>query len=133
VARILVLDDVADSALMVKKILEKRGHEVQVFSDEDEALRFAAAHPLDLAILDMKLRKLDGTEVLAELKKLQPHLAAIMLTGFPTKSGAQQAMRLGAAAYCAKPIEKEALEKTVAGILAQPGASPPGSPYRAAR
>lgn len=119
-ARILVLDDVADSALMIKKILEKRGHEVQVFNDEDEALRFAAAHTVDLAILDMKLRKLDGTEVLAELKKLQPGLAAIMLTGFPTKSGAQQAIRLGAAAYCAKPIEKQVLEETVAAILSRP-------------
>ena len=121
-ARILVLDDVADSALMIKKILEKRGHEVQVFCDEDEALRFAAEHAVDLAILDMKLRKLDGTEVLAELQKLQPGIAAIMLTGFPTKSGAQQAIRLGAAAYCAKPIEKQVLEDTVATILTRPKA-----------
>ncbi|MEW6595505.1 MAG: response regulator [Thermodesulfobacteriota bacterium] len=119
-ARILVLDDVADSARMIRKILEKKGHEVLVFSDEDEALRYAAGHPLDLAILDVKLRKLDGTEVLAELRKLQPGLAAIMLTGFPTKSGAQQALRLGAAAYCAKPIEKQALEETVAAILSRP-------------
>lgn len=120
-ARILVLDDVADSAMMVKKILEKQGHEVRIFQDEDEALRFAADQPVDLAILDVKLRKLDGTEVLAELKKLQPRLAAIMLTGFPTKSGAQQAMRLGAAAYCAKPIEKQVLEETVAAILSRAG------------
>lgn len=118
-ARILVLDDVADSALMVKKILTKQGHEVHVFSDEDEAIRFAATHDLHLAILDVKLRKLDGIEVLAELKKIKPQLAAIMLTGFPTKSGARQAMDLGAAAYCAKPIEKKELEGTVAAVLAK--------------
>ncbi len=122
-ARILVLDDVADSTLMVKKILEKQGHAVEVFSDEDEALRFAAAHDLDLAILDIKLRKLDGIEVLAELKKLKPRLAAIMLTGFPTKSAAQQAMHLGAAAYCAKPIEKKDLEETVAAVLGKAASS----------
>ncbi len=123
-ARILVLDDVADSALMIKRILAKQGHEVQVFSDEDEALRFAADHDLELAILDVKLPKLDGTEVLAELKKLRPGLPAIMLTGFPTKNAAQQAMRLGAAAYCAKPIEKKDLEETVAAVLGK--ASAPG-------
>ena len=120
-ARILVLDDVADSGLMIKRILARQGHEVQVFSDEDEALRFAADHDLELAILDVKLPKLDGTEVLAELKKLKPALPAIMLTGFPTKNAAQQAMRLGAA-YCAKPIEKKDLEETVAAVLGKASA-----------
>lgn len=118
-ARILVLDDVADAGLLIKKILERQGHEVLVFCDEDEALRYAAGHEVELAILDMKLPKLDGIEVLAELKKLKPGLAAIMLTGFPTKGGARQAMGLGAAAYCAKPIGKKELEETVAAVLAK--------------
>lgn len=113
-ARILVLDDVADAGRMVREILHRKGHEVHVFSDEDDALRFAATHPIDMAILDMKLRKMEGTEVLAELRKRNPDLAVIMLTGFPTKTAAGQAMALGALAYCAKPIDKQELERIVA-------------------
>ncbi|MFZ5775422.1 MAG: response regulator [Thermodesulfobacteriota bacterium] len=118
-ALILVLDDVADAGAMVRKILQRKGHEVRVFSDEDEALRFAAANAIDLAILDMKLRKMEGTEVLAELRKLHPELPVIMLTGFPTKTAASQAMALGALAYCAKPIDKGDLERIVEGAISQ--------------
>jgi len=116
-AQILVLDDVADSGFMLKKILQKKGHDVYVFSDEDDALRFAGDHAIDLAILDMKLRKMDGTEVLSELKKLHPPLPVIMLTGLPSQSAARLSMRLGATAYCTKPIDKQELEKTVTCAL----------------
>lgn len=112
-AQILVLDDVIDAAIMVQKILERKGHEVHVFSDEDEALRFIDKHPVELAILDVKLRKMDGIDVLVEIKKRRPSTGVIILTGFPTIGSAEQALKMGAAAYCAKPIDKGELERKV--------------------
>ncbi|MDR9502626.1 MAG: response regulator [Desulfurivibrionaceae bacterium] len=114
---ILVLDDVEDAAVLISRILRRKGHTVYFFMDEDEALSFAKTQPLDLAILDMKLRKMDGIEVLAELKRIQPSIKAIMLTGYPTSQTAHRSQKEGAAAYCVKPLDKDELEQTVAAVL----------------
>lgn len=116
-AHILVLDDVEDAAILIRRILQKKGHIAHIFTDEDKALSFAKDTPLDLAILDMKLRKMDGVEVLAQLKKLQPNIQAIMLTGYPTIETARRSTNLGAAAYCVKPVDKTELEDKVAEVL----------------
>ncbi|MDH4321496.1 MAG: response regulator [Desulfobulbaceae bacterium] len=117
-ATILVLDDVSASGVMVQRILSRKGHLVHAFFDEDEALRFAKSEEVDLAVLDMKLRKMEGVEVLAELRKLQPTIRCIMLTGYPTADSVERALGQGAAAYCVKPVEKQELEETVAAVLA---------------
>jgi DNA-binding NtrC family response regulator len=116
-ARILVLDDVLDAGILIQRILQRKGHVVHVFRDEDEALRFTEKNPVDLAILDMNLRKMDGLDVLAEMQKSLPRLSAIMLTGLPDVDMARQAFALGAVAYCAKPIDKDKLEERVAQAL----------------
>ncbi|MDG4475787.1 response regulator [Thiovibrio frasassiensis] len=116
-AQILVLDDVLDAGILIQRILQKKGHEVHVFHDEDEALRYVEKNQVDLAILDMNLRKMDGLDVLCEMQKSLPRLPAIMLTGLPKAEMAKQAFSLGAVAYCAKPIDKERLEERVAEAL----------------
>jgi len=57
-AKILTLDDVLDAGNRIKRILERKGHEVSVFTEEEEALYHARTHTVDLAILDIKLKKL---------------------------------------------------------------------------
>lgn len=122
-AQILVLDDVLDAGMMVRQILKRKGHQVEVFTDEEEALAYAAGHPVDLAILDIRLKKMLGTEVLAELKKISPAIRVLMLTGYPTLDTARQAQELGAFDYCIKPIDKAELEEKVDEALAaaEPG------------
>ncbi|GBE13885.1 transcriptional regulatory protein ZraR [bacterium BMS3Bbin14] len=116
-ARIMVLDDVLDAVVLIEKILTKQGHEVAGFTDEEEALRYVRKHRVDLAVLDIKLGKMNGIEVLAELKRIDPAIRAVMLTGYPTVAGARQALRLGADEYCVKPIDKDELEIKVARVL----------------
>jgi len=116
-ARILVLDDVLDAGVLIQRILQRKGHVVHVFHDEDEALRFTEKNPVDLAILDMNLPKMDGLDVLCEMQKALPRLPAIMLTGLPDAAMAKQAFAHGAVAYCAKPIDKDKLEERVAKAL----------------
>ncbi|MEZ0576038.1 response regulator [Halodesulfovibrio aestuarii] len=117
-AKIMVLDDVIDAGILIKRILERKGHSVQVFTDEDEALTFAQNDTPDLAILDIKLRKMTGVEVLAELKARSPETQVIMLTGYPTLETARESLKLGANEYCVKPIDKEELENKVQEVLA---------------
>ena len=115
---ILVLDDVLDAAIMIKRILERQGHKVAVFTEEEEALVFLRLHPVEVAILDIRLKKMSGIAMLAEVKKISPQTRVIMLTGYPTLETARQARQLGAFDYCIKPIDKKDLEDKVAQALA---------------
>lgn len=114
---ILVLDDVADAGLMIKRLLERKGHQVAVFTEEEETLEYVRSHPVEVAILDIRLKKVSGVHLLAELKRISPDTRVIMLTGHPTLETANQAQQLGAFAYCAKPIDKQDLEEKVAQAL----------------
>lgn len=116
-AHILVLDDVPEAGMLVQKILGKKGHAVVAFTGEEEALAYARHHRIDLAILDIKLKKMSGIAVLAELKKMDPAMRVIMLTGYPTVQTAQQARNLGADDYCVKPLDKEELETKVTAVI----------------
>ena len=116
-AKILVLDDVIDAGVLIKKILEKKGHEVFPFTEEEEAIDFVKKNHVDLAILDIKLKKMTGVEVLEEIKRINPELKCMMLTGYPTIGTARQALALGAKEYCVKPIDKHELEEKVESIL----------------
>ena len=116
-ARIIVVDDVPDAGVLIKRILERKGHEVAVFTEEEDALEHAEKNEIDLAILDIKLKKMTGVELLEELKRRRPAIRAIMLTGYPTLETAREALRLGAQRYCVKPIDKSELETRVAEAL----------------
>jgi DNA-binding NtrC family response regulator len=119
--KILVLDDILDAGVMVKRLLERKGHQVAVFTEEEEALAHLGSSPVDVAILDIRLKKMSGLDVLEELKKISPQTQVIMLTGYPTLETARQALELGAFDYCIKPIDKDELEEKVANAL---GAAP---------
>lgn len=116
-ASILVLDDEPDSVVLIQRVLKRKGHDVFVFTDEEEAVVFARQNHLDLAILDIKLKKMSGVDVLEELKKIDPAMHAMMLTGFPTLETAKKAVHLGAEQYCVKPIEIDELVLKVSLIL----------------
>ncbi len=116
-SNILVLDDVSDAGNLIKRILEKKGHKVYVFTEEEDALNWVGSNEIDLVILDLKLKKMNGIEVLKEIKKIKPSIKAIMLTGYPTIETARDSIKLGASEYCVKPIDKEELEKKVENVL----------------
>jgi DNA-binding NtrC family response regulator len=116
-AEILVLDDVLDAVVLIKKILERKGHRVHAFTEEEEAIRFAGSNRVELAILDIKLKKMSGIQVLERLKRVDPDMKAIMLTGYPTIETAREALDLGAGEYCVKPIDKNELEEKVEQVL----------------
>ncbi len=120
-AEILALDDVQDATILIGKILAKKGHSVHSFTEEDDAISYAKENKVDLAILDIKLKKMSGVEVLGLLKEAQPSMKAIMLTGYPTVETAREAISLGANEYCVKPIDRDELEQKVEHVLKSKG------------
>ena len=118
-AEIIVLDDVLDAVILVKKILTRKGHSVETFTEEEDAIAYVKNNHVDLAILDIKLKKMSGIQVLEQMKTISPEIKVIMLTGYPTIETAREAIDLGAGEYCVKPIDKTELEEKVAEMLAR--------------
>jgi DNA-binding response OmpR family regulator len=58
-AQIVSLDDVLDATVLIGKILRKKGHNVQTFTEEDDLISYAETNQIDLAILDKKLIKMN--------------------------------------------------------------------------
>lgn len=116
-ATILVLDDVLDAVILLSRILEKKGYQVLGFTEEEEAIDHVRKNKVDVAILDIKLKKISGVEVLAEVKKIDPQIRVIMLTGYPTLESARESLKLGANEYCVKPIDKDEIEEKVEKVL----------------
>lgn len=116
-AEILALDDVQDATILIGKILTKKGHNVHTFTEEDDAIAYVKENKVDLAILDIKLKKMSGVEVLALMKEAASDMHAIMLTGYPTVETAREAISLGADEYCVKPIDRDELEDKVEKVL----------------
>ncbi len=116
-AIVATLDDVYDEGILIQRILKRKGHTVHPFTEEEDFLSFIKKEPIDMAVLDMKLKKLSGVEVLEETKKISPAIKVIMLTGYPTIETAQQCLQLGADEYLVKPIDIYELEDKVEAVL----------------
>jgi len=115
-AKILVLDDEKDACDLIERILSST-HDVTTFTEEEEAIAFALREPVDLAVLDIKLKVMSGVDVLARLKQDNPDIKAIMLTGYPTVETARRSLTLGAHEYLVKPIDIDELEQKVKKVL----------------
>jgi len=115
-AHIIVLDDVLDAGVMIKRILERQGHSVYVFTEEQEAIDYIQSSFVHIAILDIKLKKMSGVQVLKELRDISPQTQVLMLTGYPTLETAREALELGAKEYLVKPIDKKELEDKVGSL-----------------
>lgn len=100
-------------------ILERDGHRVTAVDSGRAALALLAEESFDLALIDIKLGDIDGTEVLASLGRQAPHTTAIMLTGHASLDTAVEALRHGAHDYLFKPCQAVTLRESVARGLAK--------------
>jgi len=119
--RILIVEDDEPLAELMKMKLESEGFDVAAQNKGSAALSFAADHPLDLVILDLKLPDINGYEVAKELRKLYHPwvLPLIMLTGMDKPADQLRGFANGADAYLTKPYEPDELMRTIALLLGE--------------
>ena len=108
--RVLVADDEKNLRDLVVRELSRRGLEVEGVGDGEAALARLRENPYDVVVLDMKMPKKEGIEVLRELQEFPEHPQVIVMTGFQEVSTAVEAMKLGAYDYLTKPTKIEELE-----------------------
>jgi two-component system response regulator AtoC len=114
---ILVVDDETVLAGAIADYLGRYGHAVNVTSSGEEAFQYVEHGPPDIVLLDYRLPRMDGLEVLRKLKETHPKLEVIMLTAHGSREGAVQAMQLGAFDYLNKPVDLEDLQLVVTKAL----------------
>jgi len=107
--RILLVDDEKAYIEVLAKRLQKRGITVTKAYSGTEGIQSLRKEDFDVAVLDLKMEDMDGLEVLKMFKKMDPHLAVIMLTGHGSADAAKQGMELGAFDYLSKPCELDEL------------------------
>jgi len=107
--QILVVDDEADFTAVAAEVLSARGWDVVRAQSGLEALQLASIHSFDAVLLDLRMPLVDGQEVLKRLKRLDPSLPVIVITGAGDTPTAVACMREGAFDYFEKPIDWDKL------------------------
>ncbi len=115
--KILVVDDEAIIRQLLTRSLLKEGYEVETAEDGNIALEKAKKTSFNLLITDLKMPKKDGMEVLKEVKRTNPYVELIILTGYPTIETAVEAVRIGAFDFICKPFDVQAMLTTIKQCL----------------
>ncbi len=106
---ILVVDDDKSILRTFTRILQKNGYEIDTAETGKEAMEKAENRQYDLALVDIRLPDMDGTDLLAKLKKPLQNTVKIMITGFPSLETGVKALDEGADAYLVKPVKPQEL------------------------
>ena len=106
---VLLVDDEVEFLDVLVKRLRKRKLSLLSASSGEEALKLIREHPVDVAVLDVKMPGMDGISVLKEIKKINSSIEVIMLTGHANVEVALEGMELGAFDYLMKPVDFDEL------------------------
>lgn len=119
--KVLVVDDEVDLLQLLVQRLIRKGFEARGATSAEEALVLLEEELFDVGIFDIRMEAMDGLELLAESKKLQPDIEVIMLTGHGTIDTAIEAMKLGAYDYLSKPYKLTELETILVKAVEKKG------------
>ena len=107
--RILIVDDEERFRLTLAKLLKVRELDVTTLGSGPEALEALKQEQYDVIVLDVRMPGMDGIQTLAEIKKLNPNIEVIILTGHASVDAAVDIMKLGGYDYLLKPCSVEEL------------------------
>jgi DNA-binding response OmpR family regulator len=111
--KVLMVDDEERFRQTTSKLLKKRGFDTTIAKSGEEAIDLIKSQPQDVVILDIKMEGMDGHEALAEIKKIDPNVEVIMLTGHGTPDSAITALNNRAFDYLSKPCDLDTLSAKI--------------------
>jgi DNA-binding NtrC family response regulator len=112
-ARILVIDDEESIRKTIAMTLQHAGYVVDTAENGKQAVGKSEANFYNLALIDVRLPDMEGTELLTALKDTTPRMVKIILTGFPGLQNAVTAINKGVDAYLIKPVNPAELLRVV--------------------
>jgi CheY-like chemotaxis protein len=126
---ILVCDDEESVRAAIRLVLEQ-DYDLLMAQDGEAAVQYVRQRtpPVDLVLLDLKMPRQDGLEVLKELMSAPQPPRVLILTAYHSIELAQRAMQMGALDYVTKPFERAALRQAVTRALTLPAWQRPTAP-----
>ncbi len=114
---LLLVDDDTAHRTMLKAHLAGAGYAIIEADDGDVGAHLARERAVDLVLLDLKMKRMNGMEALVEIHQHKPELPVIIITAFSSVENAVAAMKQGAFDYVTKPVDSDALRMTVKRAL----------------
>jgi len=108
-----VVDDDESIRTVLKAILEDEGYVVDLAENGKEAIEKSNVIFYNMALIDVRLPDMEGTELLGAIKETTPNMVKIIITGYPTLQNAVEAVNKHADGYIIKPLNMENLLKTL--------------------
>ena len=130
-SHVLVVDDQSNVRSTIAYLLDKEGYRVTKAASGQEALGLLEAQEFEFALIDVKMARMDGLELLRRIRARWPGVAVILMTAYASIPSAVDAMKMGAAHYLEKPFTKEKLLEAFARAKVEfgaPAASGPAGP-----
>jgi DNA-binding NtrC family response regulator len=115
--RVLVVDDDADVGGLLREALSRWGYDVTLAANGREAVRLISHQIFDAALVDIWMPEMDGLQVLDEIKRHDPALEVVMMTGDPMVETAVQALKSGAYDYLIKPLNLDEMQVLMQQVL----------------
>jgi len=114
---ILVVDDEQTQRQALSGFLKKKGYHILAAESGQKAMTLIKEKTVDLVLTDMRMPEMDGSELLLEIKELNPDIDVIVMTAFGSVETATSAMKSGAADFITKPVDLEQLDLTIKKTL----------------
>ena len=115
--KLLIVDDEEALRTILRDELANHGYDVKDADDGDTALDILKGNFQDVVILDVKMPKIDGMEVLRRIRQNNLANKVIMLTGFDELKIARQSLQLGANDFMTKPFQFSTLFDCIERVL----------------
>jgi DNA-binding response OmpR family regulator len=111
--RVLVVDDEPDAVELLQEFLATKGYEVCTAGDGEEALQQVKEQRPHLILLDVRMPKMNGLEVLRRVREIDREVGIIMVTAVNEEETGREALKLGAFDYITKPLDLKYLERSL--------------------
>jgi len=115
-ANVLVCDDEEGVRETLKHMLGGE-YELSFAADGEEAVEHVKTHNPDMAIMDIKMPRLNGLEALRKIKELKPGIRVVIITGYESTDVATEAINLGADDYITKPFRQQKILTQIRALL----------------
>ena len=114
---ILIIDDEEGICRAMARIVESLGYRANFTQNAEKGLELISLDVPDLILLDLQMHGMNGPQFLKELRKTQPDIPVIIITGYPDSDLMQQSAQQAPVLLLTKPIDRPLLERTLQSIL----------------
>lgn len=114
---VLVIDDDPEMRKMLFEVLSDDGYSVETVENGGQAIKSCQKLSFDVALIDIELPDIKGTDLLTELKKIQPKMIKIIITGHPSIENAMKSVNRKADGYILKPFDITSLLITIRRLI----------------